>query len=125
MKIRRDFMKALKRSLTNRVFAGVCGGFADYFGISAVWLRIAFAVALFTPLRYLAIFIYLALMVLIPNESVINFKRTFFGGGQGTRQRTNPRQEAYTQREDDVEPVYRDLNKRQIKEVEKVKVDHD
>lgn len=118
-------MKALKRSLTNRVFAGVCGGFADYFGISALWLCIAFAVALFTPLRYLAIFIYLSLMVLIPNESLANFKRTFFGGGQDRAGRANPRQEAYSKREDDVEPVYRDLNKRQIKEVEKVKVDHD
>ena len=34
----------LTRSRTNRVLAGVFGGFATYFGISATWLRIAYLV---------------------------------------------------------------------------------
>lgn len=38
--------RALRRSRTNRVFAGVCGGLEDFFGISAFWFRLAFLIAL-------------------------------------------------------------------------------
>ena len=36
----------LRRSRHNRVLAGVCGGLADFFGISAFWFRLAFVIAL-------------------------------------------------------------------------------
>jgi len=36
----------LRRSRRNRVFAGVCGGLAEFFGISAFWFRLAFLIAL-------------------------------------------------------------------------------
>jgi phage shock protein C len=36
----------LRRSRRNHVVAGVCGGLAEFFGISAVWFRLAFLIAL-------------------------------------------------------------------------------
>jgi phage shock protein C len=36
----------LRRSRHNRVIAGVCGGLAEFFGISAFWFRLAFLIAL-------------------------------------------------------------------------------
>ena len=36
---------ALRRSRRNRVFAGVCGGLAEFCGISAFWFRLAFFIA--------------------------------------------------------------------------------
>ena len=38
--------RLLRRSRQNRIFAGVCGGLADFFGISAFWFRLAFLIAL-------------------------------------------------------------------------------
>ncbi len=36
---------ALRRSRHNRVLAGVCGGLAEFFGISAFWFRLSFLIA--------------------------------------------------------------------------------
>ena len=36
----------LRRSRHNRVIAGVCGGLAEFFGISAFWFRLSFLIAL-------------------------------------------------------------------------------
>ncbi|MCC7360457.1 MAG: PspC domain-containing protein [Anaerolineales bacterium] len=38
--------RALRRSRHNRVVAGVCGGIADFLGISAFWPRLFFLIAL-------------------------------------------------------------------------------
>jgi len=38
--------RALRRSRHNRMVAGVCGGIADFFGISAFWPRLFFLIAL-------------------------------------------------------------------------------
>jgi len=38
--------KKLRRSRSDRVVAGVCGGLAEFFGISAFWFRLAFLIAL-------------------------------------------------------------------------------
>ena len=35
----------LRRSRHNRVLAGVCGGLAEFFGVSAFWFRLAFVIA--------------------------------------------------------------------------------
>jgi phage shock protein C len=34
----------LTRSTTNKIIAGVCGGLADYFGVSSTRIRWAFAI---------------------------------------------------------------------------------
>ena len=36
----------LRRSRRDRVVAGVCGGLAEFFGVSAFWFRLAFLIAL-------------------------------------------------------------------------------
>ena len=36
----------LRRSRSNRMVAGVCGGLAEFFGLSAFWFRLAFLIAL-------------------------------------------------------------------------------
>ncbi len=41
----------LRRSRRNRVIAGVCGGLAEFFGISAFWFRLAFLIALIARRR--------------------------------------------------------------------------
>jgi phage shock protein C len=38
--------RSMRRSRRNRIFAGVCGGLADFFGINAFWFRLAFLIAL-------------------------------------------------------------------------------
>jgi phage shock protein C len=38
--------KPLRRSRHDRIIAGVCGGLAEFFGISPFWFRLAFLIAL-------------------------------------------------------------------------------
>jgi len=37
--------RALRRSKSNRILAGVCGGLAEFFGISSFWFRLALIIA--------------------------------------------------------------------------------
>jgi phage shock protein C len=59
--------KILRRSRTNRIFAGVCGGLAQFFGIRAFWFRLAFLIALI-PGGVPGFLLYLILWIIIPNE---------------------------------------------------------
>lgn len=59
--------QALRRSKNNRMIAGVCGGLADFFGISSFWFRLAFFIA-FIPGGVPGILIYLIAMIMIPSE---------------------------------------------------------
>lgn len=57
---------AVPRSSRNRVFAGVCGGLAEHFDVSANWLRVGFIIG--TPLTYfLAPLLYVACILLMPS----------------------------------------------------------
>ena len=38
--------RKLRRSRSNRIIAGVCGGLGHFFGISTFWFRLAFLIAL-------------------------------------------------------------------------------
>ena len=58
---------ALRRSRHDRVLAGVCGGLADFFGISATWFRLAFLIA-FIPGGVPGIGLYILLWLIIPAE---------------------------------------------------------
>ena len=62
-----DERKKLRRSRQNRIFAGVCGGLADFFGISAFWFRLAFMLALI-PGGVPGFLLYLLCWIIIPNE---------------------------------------------------------
>jgi phage shock protein C len=59
--------RSLRRSRRNRIFAGVCGGLADFFGISAFWFRLAFLIALI-PGGVPGFLLYFVLWIIIPNE---------------------------------------------------------
>ncbi len=57
----------LRRSRRNRVFLGVCGGLAEFFGISAFWFRLGFLIALI-PGGVPGLLLYLLLALVIPSE---------------------------------------------------------
>ena len=59
--------KGLRRSRHNRIFAGVCGGLANFFGISAFWFRLAFLIALI-PGGVPGFLLYLLMWIIMPNE---------------------------------------------------------
>jgi len=56
---------SLRRSRRNRVVAGVCGGLAEFFGISAFWFRLAFLIALI-PGGVPGIGVYLLFWLIVP-----------------------------------------------------------
>jgi phage shock protein C len=58
--------QALRRSRTNRVVAGVCGGLAEFFGISSFWFRLLFII-LFIPGGVPGLLVYLIAWMVIPN----------------------------------------------------------
>jgi phage shock protein PspC (stress-responsive transcriptional regulator) len=60
--------KVLRRSRSDRVVAGVCGGLADFFGISAFWFRLAFLIALI-PGGVPGLLPYILCWIIIPKES--------------------------------------------------------
>lgn len=57
----------LRRSRRNRVFAGVCGGLAEFFGISAFWFRLGMIIA-FIPGGVPGLLIYGLLWIMVPSE---------------------------------------------------------
>jgi len=59
--------KKLRRSRHNRVIAGVCGGMAEFFGISSFWFRLAFFI-LFIPGGVPGLVPYLILWLIIPRS---------------------------------------------------------
>jgi len=62
-----DERKILRRSRQNRIFAGVCGGLAVFFGIRAFWFRLGFLLALI-PGGVPGFLLYLLLWIIIPSE---------------------------------------------------------
>jgi phage shock protein C len=59
--------QALRRSQRNRIVAGVCGGLAEFFGVSSFWFRLAFLIALI-PGGVPGFLVYLLMMIIIPSE---------------------------------------------------------
>ena len=58
---------ALRRSRSDRVFGGVCGGLGAFFGISAVWFCLAFLLAAL-PGGIPGLLPYLVLLIVMPKE---------------------------------------------------------
>jgi phage shock protein C len=59
--------RSLRRSRKNRVFLGVCGGLAEFFGISSFWVRLGFLIALI-PGGIPGFLLYMILFIVIPPE---------------------------------------------------------
>lgn len=57
----------LRRSRRNRVFMGVCGGLAEFFGVSAIWFRLAFLLALI-PGGVPGLLVYFLMWIIVPSE---------------------------------------------------------
>jgi phage shock protein C len=58
--------KTLRRSRRNRIFAGVCGGLGEFFGLNAIWFRLAFLIALI-PGGIPGFLIYILAWIIIPS----------------------------------------------------------
>ncbi len=56
---------ALRRSRSDRVIAGVCGGLGEFFGIRSFWFRLGFLMALI-PGGLPGLVPYLVLWIIIP-----------------------------------------------------------
>jgi phage shock protein PspC (stress-responsive transcriptional regulator) len=59
--------RALRRSRSNRIFAGVCGGLGEFFGLKPFWFRLAFILALL-PGGIPGLLIYVLLWIIVPKE---------------------------------------------------------
>ncbi len=59
--------RALRRSRSNRIVAGVCGGLAEFFGISSFWFRLGMLIA-FIPGGVPGLLLYILLCIIIPSE---------------------------------------------------------
>lgn len=59
--------RSLRRSRSNRIIAGVCGGLGQFFGIAPFWFRLGFLIALL-PGGVPGILLYLLAWLIIPNE---------------------------------------------------------
>ncbi len=57
--------KVLRRSRTNRVLGGVCGGLGEFFGLSPTWFRLGF-ILLALPGGLPGILPYLLFWIIIP-----------------------------------------------------------
>ena len=66
-KMTRTNRNYLRRSRTNRILAGVCGGLGEFFGISAFWFRLLFFI-LFIPGGLPGFVPYVILWFIIPKE---------------------------------------------------------
>ena len=62
-----DKSKKLRRSRRDRVIAGVCGGLGEFFGLSPIWFRLAFLLAL-APGGIPGIGAYLLFWIIVPKE---------------------------------------------------------
>ena len=59
---------ALRRSRTNKVIAGVCGGLGEFFGLNAFWFRLLFVILLL-PGGLPGLVPYFVLWLVVPKES--------------------------------------------------------
>jgi phage shock protein C len=58
---------ALRRSRTNRIVAGVCGGLGTFFGVDPFWFRLGFLIAML-PGGVPGIAAYLIMWLIVPTE---------------------------------------------------------
>ncbi len=59
----------LTRSVSERKIAGVCGGLANYFNVDVAFVRIAYILLAFATAFFVAIALYIVLIIAIPEEN--------------------------------------------------------
>ncbi|HTP03353.1 MAG TPA: PspC domain-containing protein [Anaerolineales bacterium] len=57
----------LRRSRSDRMIGGVCGGLGEFFGLSSAWFRIAFLIALL-PGGVPGLLLYIIMWVVMPGK---------------------------------------------------------
>jgi phage shock protein C len=57
----------LRRSRTDRMVAGVCGGLGQFFGLSPFWFRLAFVIAAI-PGGVPGILLYIIMWIVVPSD---------------------------------------------------------
>ena len=62
-----DMKKLLRRSSTDSMIAGVCGGIAEYFDIDPVAVRVAYVLLTFFTV-FSSLLAYIALWIVIPRR---------------------------------------------------------
>ncbi len=65
-------LSALRRSKSDRMIAGVCGGFAEHFKIDAAMLRLVSAILVL--FGGLSLWVYVILWLIIPEQQISNTK---------------------------------------------------
>jgi phage shock protein C len=63
-----DLDRPLKRSSTNKMLSGVCGGLANWLGWDPTVVRVLFCVASVASAAFPGLIIYLALTFIIPQD---------------------------------------------------------
>ncbi|HUU82775.1 MAG TPA: PspC domain-containing protein [Phycisphaerae bacterium] len=63
-----DLSRPLRRSVTNRSIAGVCGGLAEFFGIDPTVIRVAYVLASFFGVIVGGVLLYVILWAVIPER---------------------------------------------------------
>lgn len=61
-------MKTLRRSKTNRVFAGILGGFGEYFAVDPVVLRVIYLFFVLVTGFFPGVLAYIIAIFIIPEE---------------------------------------------------------
>ncbi len=62
------YPRLLRRSVANRHIAGVCGGLAEFFGLDATVVRVAYVLLSVLSAGFPGVLIYILLWVLIPER---------------------------------------------------------
>jgi phage shock protein C len=60
--------RRLKKSSTNRMFSGVCGGLAEYINMDPTLFRVLFVVVSIVSAAFPGILVYLILSFVMPEE---------------------------------------------------------
>ena len=63
--------KKLYKSQKNKMIFGVCGGFAEYFGVDATWIRVFLVILAFIPwFRGFFAVVYILCGLIIPKKEI-------------------------------------------------------
>ena len=63
-----DLKKPLRRSVHNRVLAGVCGGIAEYFDLDVTLVRVVYILVSFFSVGFPGTLAYIVLWLVIPER---------------------------------------------------------
>lgn len=69
-------IKKLYRSNTDKVFAGICGGLAEYFSVDSVILRLAWLLVVVFSGIFPGVIVYIIAIFIIPLKPVTNLPPT-------------------------------------------------